>query len=106
MHGPQTGVCRVCGELTDAFSNATCMRCGSAYHLALRQDVPAKDCGQVWIDDESQTLEFACNVCLGITGEPAAGESREERAGYARSEGGRAADVLRRKRSLRRRQGG
>lgn len=103
MHGPQTGVCRVCGELTDAFSNATCMRCGAQYHLALRQDVPAKDCGQVWIDDESQTLEFACNICLGTAVVPAATEGRAGGEGYARAEGGRATDLLRRKRRQRRR---
>ena len=105
MHGPQTGVCRVCGELTDAFSNATCMRCGSPYHLALRQDVPAKDCGQVWIDDESQTLEFACNICLGVAGESEGEQGVEARAGYARREGTRASELLRRKRSERRRGG-
>jgi hypothetical protein len=105
VHGPQTGVCRACGELTDAFSNASCMRCGSSYHLALRQDVPAKDCGQVWIDDESQTLEFACNVCLGVVGAVESDQEMGERAGYARSEGGRASELLRRKRAERRRRG-
>jgi hypothetical protein len=82
------------------------MRCGSPYHLALRQDVPAKDCGQVWIDDESQTLEFACNICLEIVSEGVGDEQAGERAGYARSEGGRASELLRRKRAERRRRGG
>lgn len=105
MHGPQVGVCRVCGDLTTVHSNASCLQCGSAFHLALRQDIPAKDCGQVWISEESQTLEFACNVCLGVTNPiadaapdtPAAVPSR-----YARREGVRAADVLREKRRARR----
>ena len=100
MHGPQVGACRVCGELTDAFSNATCMQCGSGYHLALRQDVPAKDCGQVWINDEYQTLEFGCDICLSkVTPDDTAGAP--SRAQYARSEGRRAADVMRRKRAER-----
>ena len=105
MHGPQVGACRVCGELTNAFSNATCMQCGSSYHLALRQDVPAKDCGQVWISDESQTLEFACDICLGKVSpeDDAAGAARPQ---YARAEGRRAADVLRRKRGERSRRRG
>jgi hypothetical protein len=105
VHGPQVGVCRVCGELTDTYSNATCMQCGSSFHLALRRDVPAKDCGQVWIDDETQTLDFACDVCLGrVDPSPAAEESEEstERPAYARSEGVRASDLLRRKRAGRR----
>lgn len=75
------------------------MECGSAFHLALRQDVPAKDCGQVYINDESQTLEFACNICLGHAPEPDTVKAApDERTRYARRQGGRAADVLRAKR--------
>jgi hypothetical protein len=99
VHGPQVGVCRVCGEMTSVTSNASCMQCGGVFHLALRQDVPEKDCGQVWINDESQTLEFACNVCLGQA-EPAAPPS-DERPRYARTQGTRAADLLRAKRRRR-----
>ena len=105
MHGPQVGVCRVCGELTDTYSNATCMQCGFPFHLALRNDVPAKDCGQVWIDEDSQTLDFACDICLGRV-DPAPDVDQEAaRSAYSRSEGMRASDVLRRKRAGRRRRG-
>lgn len=99
VYGPQTGVCRVCGELTDAFSNAACMRCGGAYHLALRQDVPGKDCGQVWINEEHQTLEFACNLCLGVA-EPTAARAAPADGSrrYARREGVSAAEIARRRR--------
>lgn len=56
--------CTVCGEpLTD--QRATCNQCGADYHFALRVDVPAKDCGDAWIDDEIQALVFGCNRCLG-----------------------------------------
>jgi hypothetical protein len=99
VHGPQVGVCRVCGEMTDTFSNAECMQCGAAFHLALRQDIPAKDCGQVWINDDAQSLEFACDLCLGRVAEPAAPEPLVgERTRYARRQGTRAAEVLRAKR--------
>ena len=102
MHGPQTGVCRACGELTNALSNATCLRCGYAFHLALRQDLVGKDCGMVWIDEESQTLDFACDVCLGRVTLPERVEPART-AGYTRSTGERASAVLRRKRAGRRR---
>ena len=102
MHGPQVGVCRVCGEMTDVHSNAACMQCGATYHLALRQDVPARDCGQVWINDQYQTLEFACNVCLGYAA-PAADPPAAAPRRYARRQGARAADVLRERRQRRRR---
>ena len=106
VHGPQVGRCVVCGEMTDPFSNATCLQCGGTYHLALRQDVPGKDCGQVWINDEHQTLDYACDVCLGRAETPAsaAPEENEPRA-YARRDGVRAADLLRRKRAERGRRG-
>ena len=85
--------------MTNTFSNASCMDCGSSFHLALRQDVPGKDCGQVWIDDESQTLEFACDICLGRASAPdPVPAAPEGRTRYARRQGGRAGDVLRAKR--------
>lgn len=100
VHGPQVGACNVCGELTTVHTNASCHRCGASFHLALRQDVPSKDCGQVWIGEESQTLEFACNICLGFAKPPEA--AAESRPRYQRSEGARAANVLRSKRRPRR----
>ena len=99
MHGPQVGVCRVCGEMTDVNSNATCLQCGASYHLALRQDLPGKDCGQVWINEEHQALEFACDICLGRAEPPPDPEAgRASRPRYARTQGTRAADLLRRRR--------
>jgi hypothetical protein len=56
--------CHVCGELTSEYSNAVCNFCVRVYHLALRNDIPAKDCGQVWINEEHLALEFACNACI------------------------------------------
>ena len=64
--------CRVCAEPTSRYCNATCYTCGSTFHLALREDVPARDCGQVWLNDDVMALEFACNICLGAVPEPAA----------------------------------
>lgn len=98
VHGPQTGRCHVCGELTDTYSNAACLRCGSVFHLALRQDMPGKDCGQVWINDESQTLEFACNRCLGLAAPASDGATDETAARYSRSTHSRASDLLRARR--------
>ncbi len=85
-------LCRVCGEPTSEFSHAVCSRCDLPFHLALRQDVPAKDCGQVWINPQHLGLEFGCNVCLGVETEAAPPRRR-----YARHEGVRARDVLRRR---------
>ena len=59
--------CTVCGDATGEHTAATCSRCGGTYHLALRIDVPTRECGQVWIDEDLLALLFACDTCLGAT---------------------------------------
>jgi hypothetical protein len=93
-------ICRVCGEPTSEFSHAVCSRCDLPFHLALRQDVPAKDCGQVWINPQHLGLEFGCNVCLGIEAaatQDAAPVEAAPRRRYARHQGVRAQELLRRR---------
>ncbi|HLZ72941.1 MAG TPA: hypothetical protein VKV26_23805 [Dehalococcoidia bacterium] len=90
-------VCIVCAEpLTE--NRATCNQCGADFHFALRIDVPAKDCGDAWIDDEVQALVFGCNRCLGRM-EPAG-----ERRRYARREQTGARAVARARRGRRARE--
>ena len=57
-------ICAVCGEEAVANMTAECNWCGNVYHLNQRNDVEAKDCGQVWIDEQYLTLQFACDTCL------------------------------------------
>lgn len=104
VYGALAGECGVCGEMTSVQTNAQCLRCGKSFHLALRQDVPTKECGQVWISEESQALEFACNVCLGVAA-PREEKGEKQSAGgrYARRAGLRAADLVRERRDRRRR---
>ena len=61
----ETPSCCVCSEAVTPAMEAWCNSCGSAYHLNQRTDVEAKDCGQVWINQEHLALEFACDTCLG-----------------------------------------
>lgn len=56
--------CSVCAEALEAHTTATCDSCGQQYHLNHRTDLPGKDCGQVWINEEHLGLEFACDTCL------------------------------------------
>ena len=68
-------VCVVCDEPVDAGMSAACNWCNGIYHLNQRNDVDAKDCGQVWIDEQYMALQFACNNCLRERGEaPASAE--------------------------------
>jgi hypothetical protein len=84
-------VCVVCSEaLTE--DRATCGGCMQEFHLALRIDRPARDCGETWIDEDTQTLAFGCNVCLGRV-EPPAPES--EKKAYARRTGASAREIAR-----------
>jgi hypothetical protein len=57
-------LCTVCGDPLTPTSEATCDSCGKLYHLNQRSDLPGKDCGQVWINEEHLALEFACDTCL------------------------------------------
>jgi hypothetical protein len=66
-----TIVCIVCTETVVSDHEAWCNACGKPYHLNQRSDVPGKDCGMVWINEEHLALEFACNTCLEPA--PAAG---------------------------------
>jgi hypothetical protein len=56
--------CVVCGEPATFTMSAECNWCDGRYHLNQRNDVEAKDCGQVWIDEQYLALQFACNNCL------------------------------------------
>jgi hypothetical protein len=63
MAAPATA-CVVCTEQVTAEFEALCMECGGVYHLQQRNDRPGKDCGQVWIDEDHLSLQFACDTCL------------------------------------------
>ena len=61
-------ICAVCGESIPAGMSAECNWCSGVYHLNQRNDVEAKDCGKVWIDEQYLALQFACDTCLAGTG--------------------------------------
>jgi hypothetical protein len=42
-----------------------CGRCDRPFHLRDREDVPGEDCGEVWVNEQYLTLEYACHECLG-----------------------------------------
>src|SRR5436190_2510212 len=87
-------LCHVCGSEMDA-NRASCNECGRDFHLALRVDVAARDCGDAWIDDEVQALIFGCNACLGRS-EPAVPPVKKR---YARRNRGASAVARARTRS-------
>lgn len=69
---PNIYTCSVCNEPVDERMSAQCNWCDRRYHLNPRNDIEAKDCGVVWIDEQYLALQFACNTCLAGP----AGESR------------------------------
>ena len=88
-------LCAVCAEPMDA-NRAICNDCGREFHLALRTDQPAKDCGDAWIDEEVQALLFGCNRCLGNM--PAAAPTAPEQRRHVRRPGSNAKTVARSRR--------
>jgi len=64
--------CGVCGERADEDSSQLCNNCEGRFHLRMRDDAGGKDCGEVWINEQYMSLEFACFTCLN-GGPPAGG---------------------------------
>ena len=64
---PESLTCIVCTEELTATTEAWCGQCGESYHLNQRSDMPGKDCGTVWINEEHLALEFTCSNCLNPT---------------------------------------
>ena len=60
--------CAVCGEDAPFAMTAECNWCDQRYHLNQRNDVEAKDCGKVWIDEQFLALQFACDDCIAKDG--------------------------------------
>lgn len=104
--------CTVCGEAVESGASALCSECGLPYHLALTNDSEAKNCGEVWLNEEFLALEFGCARCLAAlrggdapapatapsppaTPENAAGAAQ---SGRVRHEGRSAREIVRRKR--------
>lgn len=56
--------CTCCGRAFQVHDLAWCSSCGGPFHLALRTDVPVQDCGDAWIDEELEAVQFGCNRCL------------------------------------------
>jgi hypothetical protein len=67
----EESACAVCGEAVEARASADCNWCNRRFHLNQRNDVEAKDCGQVWIDEQYMALQFACNTCIAAQLTPA-----------------------------------
>lgn len=59
------GTCHVCGLAFAGASFSTCRVCDLPFHLRHREDENGPDCGEVWINQQYLSLEFACFVCLG-----------------------------------------
>jgi len=60
---PET--CHVCGQPADDTNSTICLECDQRFHLRLRTDSGGPECGEVWINEQFLSMEFACNRCLG-----------------------------------------
>jgi hypothetical protein len=60
-------LCHICNDHLAEDASTLCNQCHRPFHLRLRQDTDHKDCGDVWINEDYLSLEFACFACLGLT---------------------------------------
>ena len=82
--------CVVCGEQVDERLSSECNWCDGRFHLNPRNDIEAKDCGRVWLDESHLALQFACNTCLGETNGVIPGPDGNKRSsGAARGDSAR-----------------
>ena len=56
-------ICCVCEEPLTAPNLAECYTCKGSFHFQVMENVPSKDCGQAWIDDELVALMLTCQTC-------------------------------------------
>lgn len=57
--------CAVCSGPVDDGNSRICHNCERPFHLRLVESAHGEDCGEVWINEQYLSLEFACNKCLG-----------------------------------------
>ena len=74
MTDTNTMTCHICGDVVSEDDSTLCMQCDERFHLRLRNDSDGKDCGNVWVNEEYLSLEFACSNCLGVRPEGAPSE--------------------------------
>lgn len=75
---PDLEPCTVCGAPTSESDSAVCIQCDERFHLRMRAGDDGPECGDVGINEQYLTMEFACNRCLGRldseTAEPPVGK--------------------------------
>lgn len=68
------GPCPVCGEALVPKHYAYCQGCSRPFHMKMTEtEEAAKDCGIVYIDDDTFTMIFLCYNCSeaqGMAGPP------------------------------------
>lgn len=62
-------ICHVCSAPADDTNSAICHGCDQRFHLRLRDDSDGPECGEVWINEQFLSMEFACRICIGSTRE-------------------------------------
>ncbi len=58
-----TGLCPVCLEELAPIHQIDCVACLISFHIRMLENVEAKECGSMWIDEDSEAMVFMCNTC-------------------------------------------
>ena len=61
---PTSPLCHICNDPLTEDASTLCNQCHRPFHLRLRNDAEGRDCGDVWINEQFLSLEFACFTCL------------------------------------------
>lgn len=58
------GACCVCGDKLPPVHQTICEACSGAFHFRMTESAEAKDCGQVYLDEQDCTTVFLCSPCF------------------------------------------
>lgn len=64
MQESEAGSCHICAQGLVAEDTASCHLCYKDFHLAMTIQSQTKDCGQIFMNNDTLALAFVCNQCL------------------------------------------
>lgn len=56
--------CCVCGDELPPVHQTICEACTGAFHFRMTESAEARDCGQVYLDEQDCTTVFLCSSCF------------------------------------------
>ena len=63
LYTNSTGLCPICLEELVPIHQIECTACRLVFHIRMTENEEARDCGSVWLDEDSEAMVFMCKTC-------------------------------------------